>query len=57
MLEIVSNIVHVLASAEWLWGTCRHGEQYNQHTLRLNDLLGIAETCMHSHLVLVFRAH
>ena len=40
----ISSIVHVLASAECLWGTCMHGKQYNQHVLHENDMSCIAET-------------
>ena len=41
MLEILFSIVHVLASAECLWGTCMHGKQYDQHALYVNDMLCI----------------
>ena len=34
-----------------------HGKQYNQHALHVNDMLCIAELCMHLQLVMVFRAH
>ena len=49
MLEIVFSIVHILPSAEWLWGTCMQREQYNQHALHVNDKL----CCRNMHAVAV----